>query len=68
MSAFTYVYELRSGDAIVATGRLATEQPFALGGETEIAGHAGVVRSIEPVIGGREWRVVVQLSAGAGNT
>ena len=62
MSSFEYLYELRSGEKVVATGRLATEEQFEVGQQTEIAGHTGVVRSIDPVLGARERRVIVQLS------
>jgi hypothetical protein len=56
-----YRYELRRGDQIVATGHLSREQPFEVGERVTIGVHAGIVRTVEPTLGGRELRLVVQL-------
>ncbi len=56
-----YRYELRRGNELVATGRLAREQPFEVGEGVEIAGLIGIVRTVEPILGERELRLVVQL-------
>ena len=56
-----YRYELRRGDEVVATGHLSGEQPFEVGDRIEIGAQAGVVRAVEPLLGERELRVVVQL-------
>jgi hypothetical protein len=65
MGAVEYRYELRRGDELVATGRLAREEPLETGQVVEIAGHVGAVRSVEPILGERELRVVVRLVEGA---
>jgi hypothetical protein len=62
MPTVEYRYELRRGDEVVATGHLSREQPLEAGERIEIAGHAGTIRTIEPTLGGRELRLVVQLS------
>jgi hypothetical protein len=56
-----YRYELRKGDEIVATGHLSREQPLEPGDRLEIAGHTGIIRSVDPVIGEVVLRLVVQL-------
>jgi hypothetical protein len=55
-----YRYELWRGDAVVATGRFDSE-PLEVGDHIEIGGQAGIVRRVEPVLGEREQRLVVQL-------
>ena len=60
--AISYLYELRRGEAVVATGRLTREPPFEPGDRIEIAGQAGIVRTVEPVLGQTELRLVVQLA------
>lgn len=60
---FTYRYELRRASEVVATGHLAQEEPFELGDTVSIGGYAGVVRRVEPALGTRELRLVVELSA-----
>lgn len=59
--AVHYRYELRRGEEIVATGHLAWEEPLQVGDRVVIAGKEGIVRSLDPVLGEPEWRVVVQL-------
>jgi hypothetical protein len=59
-----YRYELRRGEELVATGRLTREEPLAAGQTIEVAGHPGTVRSVEPVLGERELRLVVRLATG----
>jgi hypothetical protein len=56
-----YRYELRRGDEVVATGHLSREEPLEVGSRLEINGQLGIVRSIEPLLGERELRLVVQL-------
>lgn len=56
-----YRYELRGGDTVVATGRLTRERPLAAGDRTEVGGLPGIVRSVEPILGETELRLVVQL-------
>jgi hypothetical protein len=56
-----YRYELRRLDEVVATGHLNYEQPLEVGDRMEIAGQPGIVRTVEPLLGEREVRLVVQL-------
>jgi hypothetical protein len=56
-----YRYELRRGDEVVATGHLSREEPLEVGSRLEINGQLGIVRTIEPLLGERELRLVVQL-------
>ena len=57
-----YVFELRRGDAVLATGRLLREPSLEVGDRLTIGGHEGIVRTIQPQLGQREFRLVVQLS------
>ena len=61
MAAFTYRYELRRGEDVVSTGRLTQERALEVGERIEIAGELGIVRTVEPLLGERELRLVVQL-------
>jgi hypothetical protein len=56
-----YRYELRRDDEVIATGRLSTKPPFEVGERITIGSRSGIVRSIEPSLGERELRLVVQL-------
>jgi hypothetical protein len=56
-----YRYELRRGDEVVATGHLSYERPLEIGDRVEISAQPGIVRTIEPLLGERETRLVVQL-------
>lgn len=57
-----YRYELRRGDEVIATGHLSREQPLEIGERIAIGRQAGIVRAIEPLLGERELRLVVQLT------
>ena len=61
MGDATYRYELRRGDEIVATGRLTDETPPDVGHRITIGTAEGIVRQIEPTLGERERRLVIQL-------
>jgi len=63
MPVFVYRYELRRGEELVATGRLTREgpDPIGVGERVVIGGWPGIVRSVEPVLGERELRLVVQV-------
>jgi hypothetical protein len=61
MTAATYLYELRRGDEIVATGHLAQDHTFEIGDRVTVAGRTGIVHSIIPIRGQNEQRLVVQL-------
>ena len=56
-----YRYELRRGDEVIATGHLSSEQSLEIGARVAIGSRSGIVRSIEPLLGQRELRLVVQL-------
>ena len=56
-----YRYDLRRGEDVVATGHFRRERPLEIGERIAIGRHAGIVRSIEPLLGERELRLVVQL-------
>jgi hypothetical protein len=61
MPTLEYRYELRRGNEIVATGLLSHEQPLEVGQRVETAGQTGIVRTVEPILGQRELRLIVQL-------
>jgi hypothetical protein len=61
-----YRYELRRGDEVVATGHLNHEQPLEVGDRIQVGGQAGIVRTVEPLLGEVEARLVVQLLADRG--
>jgi hypothetical protein len=58
MSDLEYVYELRQGEEVVATGRLSRAQPLEVGERLSIGGREGIVRTIEPLLGERELRLM----------
>jgi hypothetical protein len=55
-----YRYELRDGDDVVATGHLSREQPFEVGDRIDVSGQPAIVRTIEPLLGEPEWRLVLR--------
>jgi hypothetical protein len=57
-----YRYELRRGDEVIATGHLSREQPLEVGDRVSIGSRTGIVRDVEPLLGERELRLVVQLT------
>jgi hypothetical protein len=48
-----YRYELRQGETIVATGHLEPQDALEVGDRLEIGGHAGIVRTVEPLLGNK---------------
>jgi len=56
-----YLYELRRGEEVIATGHLSREEPLEVGERVAIGGQPRIVRSVEPALGERELHVVVQL-------
>lgn len=56
-----YRYELRRGEELLATGHLSREWPLEVGEQITIGGRPGIVRSVEPILGEHELRLVVQL-------
>lgn len=61
MAGVNYRYELRRGNEVVATGHLGREEPLEVGDRLEINGQPGIVRTVEPLLGEHELRLVVQL-------
>ena len=56
-----YIYELRRGDSIVATGHFSAEHALDVGDRVSIGAHDGIVASIIPLGGQKEDRLIVQL-------
>jgi hypothetical protein len=56
-----YRYELRRADEVVATGHVSLGEPLEVGAWFEIGGYHGIVRTLEPLLGEQEMRLVVQL-------
>jgi hypothetical protein len=56
-----YRYELRGGEELVATGHLSREQPLEIGDRIEVGGQPAIVRTIEPLLGESELRLVLRL-------
>jgi hypothetical protein len=56
-----YLYELRRGEEIIATGQLDIGESFEIGQRIRIAGHTGIVRDITPIIGQNGQRLVLQI-------
>jgi hypothetical protein len=61
VGAFLYRYEFQRGEETIATGHLTRELPLEVGERLAIGAQAGIVRLIEPLLGERELRLVVQL-------
>ena len=61
MATFAYRFELRRGEDVVSTGHLTREQALEVGQRLELGGEVGVVLAVEPLLGERELRLVVQL-------
>jgi hypothetical protein len=59
VESFSYRYELKRGEEVLATGHLSRDTPLAVGERTAINGRAGIVRAIELQLGEREQRVVI---------
>ena len=59
--ALSYVYEVRHGGQLVATGRLTQAEPIEVGDRLTIGQHTGLVRSMQPQFGEQEPRVVIEL-------
>jgi UDP-3-O-[3-hydroxymyristoyl] glucosamine N-acyltransferase len=57
-----YRYELRRGDAVIATGHWSVEQSVEVGERISIGGQSGVVRSVEPRLGEHELHLIVQVA------
>jgi hypothetical protein len=58
-----YVYELRRGEQIVATGLVRLELELVEGDRVALSGQRGIVRTVIPALPGQPQRLVVQLLA-----
>jgi hypothetical protein len=56
-----YRYELRGGDEVIGSGHLNREQPLEVGDRIEVGGQYAIVRTIEPLLGEPELRLVLRL-------
>ena len=61
VAAVDYRYELRRGDEVIAAGHLIRDDQLEVGDRLEISGQPGIARTIEPLLGEHELRLVVQL-------
>jgi hypothetical protein len=61
VGSFSYRYELKRGDEMLATGHLNRDTPLDTGDRITINGHEGIVRVIEPQLREPEQRLVIQL-------
>jgi hypothetical protein len=61
---FSYRYELRDGDEVVATGHMTLENELAAGDEVTIGRQRGVVERVDPTIGSSELQLVIRLESG----
>jgi hypothetical protein len=55
-----YDYKLWRGDEVIATGHVGSKQLLEVGERITIGSRSGIVRSVEPLLGERELRLVVQ--------
>ena len=56
-----YRYELRKRGEVLATGYLDNAEELEVGQRIEVAGSIGLVREIEPALGGGEFRALIEL-------
>jgi len=56
-----YRFELRRAEDVVATGHVNWEEPLEVGDSITIGRRQGIIRTIEPLLGEQEMRLVVQL-------
>jgi hypothetical protein len=57
----SYIYELRQGETVVATGHINHDPPLEVGQHLVINKRDGLVQAIDPTIDPREHRLVIQL-------
>lgn len=62
--AMSYTYELREGEAVVATGHITHDPPLEVGQHVVINRRDGLVQAIDPTTDPREQRLVIQLPHG----
>ena len=61
MEEVVYRFELRRAEDVVATGHVSWEEPLEVGDSITIGRRQGIIRTIEPLLGEQETRLVVQL-------
>ena len=61
MRSFSYRYELRRGQEVLATGHFNRDTSLATGDRITINGRDGIVRSIEPQLGEPEQLLIIHL-------
>jgi len=61
-----YVYELRRGSEVIATGQLGAEDAYEVGDDVEVAGWSGIVREVQPQPGSGVDRLIVQVKRPGG--
>jgi hypothetical protein len=61
VASLFYRYELRRNEELLATGHLSRERPLEVGDSLVIGRSRGIVRSIDPILGEQELRLVIQL-------
>lgn len=61
MEKVAYRFELRRAEDVVATGHVSWEEPLEVGDSITIGRRQGTIRTIEPLLGEQEMRLVVQL-------
>jgi hypothetical protein len=57
-----YRYELWLGDEMIATGHLSRDEALKVGDRITIGGRPFIVRDVDPLLGERELRLVLQFS------
>lgn len=60
MRTLTYVYELRDGGAVVATGRLSRDSSLEVDDTIVINGQAGIVRAVVATLDPTEQRLILE--------
>jgi hypothetical protein len=61
MTSFSYLYELRRGTSLVATGRLTRDEEVQVGDRMSVGSHTGLVRTIQPGLSGQPPRILIEL-------
>ena len=56
-----YVYELRRGDQVLASGHMKQEDPLVVGDRIVVGGYGGIVHAVSSQMVDGELRLVVQL-------
>jgi hypothetical protein len=68
VGSFSYRYELKRGEEVLATGHLNRDTALNTGDRVSVNGRVGIVRLIEPQLGEPEQRLVIQLLRDSGTS